>query len=633
MYACPFIPITDKAHFPILTAGADRPADLLMGCEDLTFLALEDTKQTRALVPNEGGLWHTYGDTRWLAAAVWVEFPMPPGRFSGHAGVLVMTAAIPQREEDPLAWVAANNPLVALLPEFRGEASIEKRYDLLRAQSEDKDDPAGPADATPRHVQCYCIFHYHNQGTPRYVASYLDILNQEGLPIHKYRNANVNKADIPHSQLTLHSLFSLNRARRSGAQFITVNQLPTFVPASISPDRLPPQWTRFHPSRVLRLRPALRAIPSPPLLEGIIHLTDFQRTKEVRRCESITHMLAFANAARPRELSLYRDDDNISMAAFIHRANGGAIYTLPDRLVEEFDNTECGEVHIGDITLPFPSCYLSFRPPEPVILNPGAAVDGCYLQRQGDEYLMMLTTRLEGVDYERSISLTCLDPAFSLHLPANDPDLSINAAVERGIEAFLAENAPPTEDLTQTIERPDGTTTTVVDARAHNRCRRIEQFKAQEPGFRKCLNIVVNAACFVSFRPEDIYETWAGNPLGELLTALDDPGTTHAGRARKRAAVRDIDEGDFIRIKICGKDLFAERPTEGPTGTGKSPRAHWRRGHWRRQRHGPGLSLVHMRWIRPTLVCKDAGTAADTRVYEVQSAPDTRMDAREKMAQ
>lgn len=46
--------------------------------------------------------------------------------------------------------------------------------------------------------------------------------------------------------------------------------------------------------------------------------------------------------------------------------------------------------------------------------------------------------------------------------------------------------------------------------------------------------------------------------------------------------------------------LGADR--DGGDGTHASPVTHLRRGHWRRQRHGPGRSEVSLRWIAPTVV-------------------------------
>jgi len=102
----------------------------------------------------------------------------------------------------------------------------------------------------------------------------------------------------------------------------------------------------------------------------------------------------------------------------------------------------------------------------------------------------------------------------------------------------------------------------------------------------------------------------------ELLAAANLPGKNNTGRLKQQEALRAIANGDYTRIKLCGRTLF---PTDtGKHGTGKSPRAHWRRGHWRRQRHGPGLTLIVLRWIRPTLVKKDSGEPVETRVYDVE---------------
>jgi hypothetical protein len=354
--------------------------------------------------------------------------------------------------------------------------------------------------------------------------------------------------------------------------------------------------------------------------DGIMKMDDYRHLLEVRRREFALHSLAFERLARPTEtgMALMQEDSGSCMAAFTHRANGGAIYLLPDRLVEEFDNTDCGEVRVGDIRLPFATLFLKFAPPHPIFLASGASVDGCYLANQGEELLVSLTSCLQGVDYQKSLSVACVDPTFSLHLPTADPELSINASVERGIEEFLATNAPPEKDESTTIERPDGTVSYIRDIRAESRKRRIELFRSQEPVFRACLNIIVNAACFISFRPEDITEAWEGEPPNELIDAANDPGTTRRGRDRKQEAKRKLESGDYTRIKICGQKLFSEPAGEGVEGHKTSPRAHWRRGHWRRQRHGEALSLVTLRWIRPTIVKKGTTSLVEARIYDVQ---------------
>jgi hypothetical protein len=339
-----------------------------------------------------------------------------------------------------------------------------------------------------------------------------------------------------------------------------------------------------------------------------------QKLMETRRCELNAELLAFERDVRPKVKPL--DDGNAVMGAFTHRMNGGAIYVLPDGLVEEFDNTDCGEVHIGDIQLPFPNVYLKFTPPNRPLLGDGAPVDGCYAVWQQDELLLVLTSCMPAVDYEHSLSIACTDPMFSIHMPATKRDMPINAAVELGIQEFLETNAPPTENISQDVTFPDGTVTHIEDVRKKSRQKRIEVFRSQEPAFRECLNIIINAACFISFKPDDVTEEWEGEPPADLLAAANLPGKNITGKMKQMEAQRKIDNGDFTRIKLCGKALFPEEL--GLLGHGKSPRAHWRRGHWRRQRHGPGLLLIALRWIRPTLVKKESGEPVEARIYDVQ---------------
>ena len=619
----PFRPISDTAHFPLLSAGTELPCADLMGCDGLVFFSPADLSGSRSVISKGGVEWHLYGDTRWPAPAVYAEFV---GYF-GPCGVLVLNAEIPAGEPEPFDWVAGNVPLQQLFPAERSEAAIQQRLEMLRYQVASEENLPGPADPSPRFVQSYCI--YGDQNSVRLVASYTDILNAAGISIPKYRMANVQPRDIDFCRFGLHALFCLNQARLAGMKFMAIPQLQCCEPAYLLPEQKSPGWAQFHPSRVLRTRPAVRALPTPEnMMNGIMQMADFQKVMEVRRLESNLHKLAFELSARPRTMP--HEDGNSSMAAFTHRANGGAIYVLPDCLVEEFDNTDCGEIRVSDLKLPFPTLFLRFSPPQPLFLADGAPVDGCYIAKQGEEYLFTLTSHWEGVDYARSLSIACLDPTFSLHLPApvfslnqpgKDTDICINAAVERGIEGFLAENAPPADNFSQTIERPDGTTAYVEDVRAKSRQRRITLFRSQEPIFRACLNIIVNAACFISFRPEDISDDWEGEPPGWVIEALNDLRESRSARDRKRDALRNISSGDYTRIKICGKNLFSDVPREGATGHGTSPRAHWRRGHWRRQRHGTGLSLVTPRWIRPTIVKKDNGPLVEARIYDIQTPP------------
>ena len=54
----------------------------------------------------------------------------------------------------------------------------------------------------------------------------------------------------------------------------------------------------------------------------------------------------------------------------------------------------------------------------------------------------------------------------------------------------------------------------------------------------------------------------------------------------------------YAVVRLVGREVGSA--STGPGGSGV--RAHWRRGHWRQQRHGVGLALVKRLWIKPVLV-------------------------------
>lgn len=622
--AAAFPPFEDRKRFPILTSQTEEEGLLaaLMACDGLLALAPEEIGKADLIGRSAGREWHEYGDTRWPGKSVWVEFPVTNQPAFQAAAALIVRREVPELENAPLDWIASNHPMASILPAFAAEKFIAQLCAMLAQQANSDEAIPGPEDLKPAYVQSYCLYGKPlDGGDPWQVAIYTDILNRSGIPIARFRTAEVRAQNVPWCRFALNALFHLNGARLEGFQFVAHRQFGEFSPRKIAEDWVPAKWTAFHPTRTLRLRPAVRALPAPAIIDGLIDADAFRTIVDTRRREANSELLAFDREVRPRDLAMQSLDSNATIGAFLHRANGASIYVLPGRLVDEFDKTDCTEVRLADLHLPFPNLYLKFTPQEPIALDEGAVVDGCYAVKQGSEILLQLTSRISGVDYENSFALTCIDPIFAIHLPAEDPEMTVNQAVEQGIDEFLKANAPPEDDLSTTVERLDGLTTQLVDIRAKSRKRRIERFRSQETAFRACLNIIVNALCFIVSRPEDLEETWEGAPPADLLARSTTPAESRSARDKKSAALRRIENGDFTRIKLCGRKLFEESPASMNNGSANnSPRAHWRRGHWRRQRHGPSLTLVVLRWIRPTLVKKEAGAPAEVRIYDVSGS-------------
>jgi hypothetical protein len=79
-------------------------------------------------------------------------------------------------------------------------------------------------------------------------------------------------------------------------------------------------------------------------------------------------MMKFEREVRPRSAQVSFYENNQSLFYLATRAHGNAIIRIPDLLVEEFYHTSVNEVCCSDIEWPNEAFYLSFEPPEPILL-------------------------------------------------------------------------------------------------------------------------------------------------------------------------------------------------------------------------------------------------------------------------
>ena len=604
--------LEDARFFPLLNAGENMPVTDLMGVDALAFYTPADTRATRTTALRSPGLqWHEYGDMRWPSLAAWIE-PME------NLGVLVLGECIPVEDGVPSELTGLKMPpLRQIDASYRGDEffeSSERLYAELLSSTTD-----GPTNNSSVYVQSYRLYRRRSGEGIQPFADYTDQLNSDGVPIPAMRFARVEPAQVDSARVALHCLFTFCAMRQRGVPFIQINQHEDMTPVLRQEGTPVPLWENFHPRRIIKPRRYLQ-ISGFNWKLGAMHIEDHERINEAIRRGTNRELLCVKREGRDGVRSFWFNESltNSCFGAVVHREKGGAIYVIPDRLSQEFDHTDCGEVRVSDITLPFDDCFVSFSPPEPVYLDDGCAVDGCHLTKQHEELLVVITSRRESVDYSNSLPIAALDPIFSIHLPMVDPQITVREAVAAGVRDYLDRNKPPEDDFSQPIDLPDGASTYVADVRRTNRALRSQRYLLQQMAFDRCLNIVVNAACFISFRPDDIEDSWAGIPPTEMLAAAESSPTTRHARERKEGAIEKLDRGDYTRIKICGAKLFEFDPDQSnSSGTHASPRAHWRRGHWRRQKHGAGLLFITLKWIRPTIVKKEAGPMVDSRIYDI----------------
>jgi hypothetical protein len=404
-------------------------------------------------------------------------------------------------------------------------------------------------------------------------------------------------------------------------------QYETIYPPTLQPNEIPPVWSRFFHQRFRRSRPYLKQIESLyAVTYGAIEMATMEKVSRIAAEDWNWELKKFERKARPRSMQAGFYESNHSHCYLSTRAQGNAIIRIPDSLVEEFYYTSVNEVCCSDIEWPYEAYYLSFNPPEPILLAPDFEVDGAYVVRQGNveaglEIFVLVTSRNQKIAYHRVPSYICAqDPVFAMHFPIEDVTTTIEDALEKGIAGFYEETEPPEKDESQVITKPDGAVAVIEDGRFKSRAKRREVFESQRASFDKALRVIINSMCFLGAYRTDAISSWEDAPA-ELVAKAETSPSSRRTQMASEAAKQRLEELGFVKIQIAGLKTaeLLNQPRPVVSGDENQPvRPHWRRGHWRRQKHGAKLTMIRLMWIRPVLVNAKLGKPDTGHIYEAE---------------
>jgi hypothetical protein len=128
--------------------------------------------------------------------------------------------------------------------------------------------------------------------------------------------------------------------------------------------------------------------------------------------------------------------------------------------------------------------------------------------------------------------------------------------------------------------------------------------------FDKSLMIIVNALCYLNFVDDDVEIS----TTNEQATQLEKELSQTKKRQTRNNLTDKLKKFSYSKIHFCGNRIENEFKI---TGTGIEVEPHWRRGHWRNQPFGVGLTNRKLIWIKPTIVRKDKGEPNIGHIYDV----------------
>lgn len=277
------------------------------------------------------------------------------------------------------------------------------------------------------------------------------------------------------------------------------------------------------------------------------------------------------------------------------------IFAFDPGLSSLLSKTQIDDVPWAELRLPHHEFYLGwgdFGQTAFVIRDAEYIIDGAYVLSLADTSLrelvgglsIVFSARLVHPSYQTMLARMeygslYAEPVHNLFLAPPPEGGTIGDAIALGLNSAL-QLADQQDDSLNQLARilardvanlPDRPTVAAVHGRTERAWERCEGFYP----------LLLNALFYLTQFPPDGEASYAPDaPRGLIQTSLNDKNPKRRARAEVELAKRG-----FSKIKfIAAPDTPSIAAREPGVGLKATTAAHWRRGHWRRQPVGPGLS-------------------------------------------
>lgn len=375
----------------------------------------------------------------------------------------------------------------------------------------------------------------------------------------------------------------------------------------------------IHPMRYMRTRPfaedAVRAymrscgrgMPTSNLIEiiGDLIVSAFNLAIEKVPREK-----------RPqRATSMVTQEGSLAVHVGRYSAFGRNIYVMSPNLLAMLDHTDLDSVRVRDIRLPFDAFHISFADNfDGSLPGPPNCIDGAYVSRSGPDRLEIVVTsrRLDAKPNDSRRWPFSRDLYYYAPLDTSNGERTFAEILDRaiGIEIKIAADAiEPDPDMLADL--PNGEAVSVHDVRHLTEAEQASYNSEGLPVFRRALALLVNGLCYMTAEPQDTHVRLPDDAPANLVADISQGTRGHRNRAKAQLLQRG-----FSFLHIIGGAISSSTRQDG-AGAGSEVLSHWRRGHWRRQPHGPARAEVRLVWIKPTLVRADRGDPQHGHLYQV----------------
>lgn len=310
----------------------------------------------------------------------------------------------------------------------------------------------------------------------------------------------------------------------------------------------------------------------------------------------------------------------------VFAANGRQIFDIPEQLCEMFRRTDVDDITGESIKVPYPGLYLHFGPQEDLSFDADWVPEGAYvyeLRGDGDgDRVLQFCVVFAPRDLEKYREFEVnIEPAYVQALTQQHMRMPLGEAVDLIVSNKIAQLRDEAQSKTlpglgskAVRDLRDDHGITVVSTQAEQTLKELDSLAPQHKCYLGMLKLIVNSLAYVTAYPKDIETRWPAGTPGSLLKQL---GKTENRNERRRIQSKLAALG-FTPVHLCGRRFVdvVQRRANDLEGD-RQVAVHWRRGHWRRQPHGPQNSLRKLVWVMPVLVNPGSDQEALGHLYLV----------------
>jgi hypothetical protein len=296
----------------------------------------------------------------------------------------------------------------------------------------------------------------------------------------------------------------------------------------------------------------------------------------------------------------------LSYATFC--GNGRQIFDMPQPLLDMFSHTDVDDIQWANIKFPYSCIYLHFGAQPELDLGNGWLVEGAYLQEvfDGEKRYVNIAVVAAPPSIETFLSSdTTSPPTYVSSLGADHMGMALAEALDMVLSEKLtrlnleSEKEPLREDIERAAREqglPPGAR--VVSVQRKRALEELQALEARHSVYRAALRLVVNSLCYLTAYPADISTSWPNATPKHLIKDLERAGENRNERAK---VLNRLAQMGYSAVHLCGRQLAGEltKLQAGEEGADRVISAHWVRGHWFRQPHGPARSLRRLQWRMP----------------------------------